>query len=137
MQRHFKTLADSAYQAGDILLAPDIFFEPASCDLIPAAKDSIALIARFLQGHSSFRIEIGVHLDVQGDKKSAFLISDCRAKTILAELIDAFQISARRVSGKGYGFSQPVYSEQELRKRKCRHCEPLKNRRIEIKLLGT
>lgn len=139
VQRKFKTFTDSSFKSGDIILSHRILFKLSDCSLIPETKDSIKYIADFISKHPTFKIEVGVHTDSRGKKDANLKLSECRAKSITDCLTKDFLISPDKILSKGYGSSQLLLSDDEIKKIKCKDCEDNtpKNRRVEIKILET
>jgi outer membrane protein OmpA-like peptidoglycan-associated protein len=134
----YKKLTDTLFRKGDIIRAPEIYFNLSSCAVLPEHKDSVKLISDFLLRHPSFKIEIGAHTDSRGSAPFNLKLTQCRANSVKDVMLHEFSSPSDRVIAKGYGEEQLLISEPVISKTKdAGHKEQLyhKNRRIEIKIL--
>lgn len=138
VKRTYKLFTDTAFKTGDIIVAPEIYFQLGNCGIIPEHKDSVKIIADFITKHPSFKIEIGVHTDTRGKKDANIKLAECRAKSVLDCLTIELLLPIDNFTAKGYGSSQPRVSDDEIKRARCLHCDlHRKNRRVEIKILKT
>jgi len=137
----YKKMTDTAFQAGDKILAPVIFFSLSGSSWnYPYFKDSVDKIANFIHKYPHLTIEIGSHTDSRGNKKTNLKLSYYRAAHIADYLATIQHIDAGRVKSKGYGMDFPIIPEDEIKA--CKTLEEKEklysiNRRIEIKILST
>ena len=110
------------------VILKNIFFELDSYDLQSKSKLELAKLIQFLNKNPNVSIEISGHTDNQGSKEHNIKLSNNRAKTVYNYLIDK-DIPASRLSYKGYGFSQPIDSNETAEGR-------ANNRRTEFKIVG-
>ncbi len=138
-KRTYKKFTDTDFKVGDIILAPDIWFSlSGGCQIMPQSKDSIKIIADFIQKHPSFKIEISSHTDSRGKKESNLILSKYRAQSIVDYLTKELLLPADNFEAKGYGSSQLLIPDLTIKKISDKaEKEKLhqKNRRVEIKIL--
>jgi outer membrane protein OmpA-like peptidoglycan-associated protein len=132
-----KTLQDSVFKAGDLIKIPEIIYDNTNQRLYNFSKDSIQIIADFLNKHKNLLIEIDVHTDSRGSSEMNLKISERRAKNLYDDLLYT-DVDKDRLKYKGYGESQVLYSDATINKVKTRvEQERLHqlNRRTELKVL--
>ena len=98
----------------------------------------IDTISEFLKEHPKLIVEIGVHTDYRGSATYNQRLSERRAMVIV-DLILQQGIDSSQISYKGYGESDPIIPEDDIKK----ECFPEKvesahqtNRRSEIKIIA-
>lgn len=98
----------------------------------------IDTISIFLKQHPKLIVEIGVHTDYRGSATYNQRLSERRAMVIV-DLILQQGIDSSQISYKGYGESDPIIPEEDIK----RECFPEKiesahqtNRRSEIKIMA-
>lgn len=104
----------------------NIFFELDSYELKPESKIELAKLIQFLETNPTVSIEISGHTDNQGSKEHNKVLSKNRAKTVYNYLIK-HKIAAARLSYKGFGFEQPIATNDSKEGRAL-------NRRTEFKI---
>lgn len=138
-KRSYKKFTDTDFKVGDIILAPDIWFSlSGGCQIMPQSKDSVKIIADFIQKHPSFKIEIGSHTDSRSKKEPNLILSKYRAKSVVDYLTKELLLPADNFEYKGYGSSQLLIPDLTIKKISDKtEKEKLhqKNRRVEIKIL--
>lgn len=108
---------------------PNVNFETASSVLDPSSYESLNNVVSLLKMNSDVKIELSAHTDNKGAKNYNMKLSDQRAASVAAYLINK-GINKERIVSKGYGFDQPIADNNTEEGR-------AKNRRVEIKILGT
>lgn len=144
-KKPYKKFSDSEFKTGDVILSPDILFDLSRCNVRPDCKDSVKVIADFLKQHPRFQIEIGVHTDNRGSKEMNIKTSECRAKALLLFLNEVFSIPQNTMNAKGYGSTELLVSDVQIKKISDNTKEGKlekeelhqKNRRVELKIIGT
>ncbi len=111
-----------------ILSGRKIAFEPGSAVIAPEAKDTIDKIAGVMKDCSDYPIEIGGHTDSQGREEMNLVLSEQRARAVIAAL-QSHRILTGNLTAVGYGETQPVMANDTEANRE-------KNRRIEFRLLA-
>ena len=106
----------------------NIFYETDKYDLKPESKAELSILIKFMQTNPGVKIEISGHTDNVGTKEYNQTLSENRAGTVYRYLIDN-GIPEERLSYKGYGLTQPKYSNETEEGR-------AKNRRTEFKVTG-
>lgn len=115
------------FPKGKSILVPGVKFEPYSSRISDKSNKDLKALLAALKANPEMRIEIGGYTDSSGDKEGNRKISRARAKAVYQYLVDN-GIAADRLSYKGYGASNPRYSNKYKSTR-------AKNRRIEVKIL--
>lgn len=108
---------------------PNVNFETASSVLDPSSYESLNSVVSLLKMNSDVKIELSAHTDNKGAKNYNMKLSDQRAASVAAYLINK-GINKDRIVSKGYGFDQPIADNNTEEGR-------AKNRRVELKILGT
>lgn len=106
----------------------NIFFESGKSDLLPQSEAELQQLIGFLNANPKASIEIGGHTDNVGDDKSNQLLSENRAKTVYAYLLNQ-RINSSRLTYKGYGEAMPAADNSTAEGRQA-------NRRTEFKISG-
>lgn len=107
-----KTLMDSVFEPGDVVVLHGILFNLDKCSLNAWGADSLKLAADLLLKHRNLFIEVGNHSDHVNPNSSQHLTL-CRAKAIC----DSFQrsgIDPSRFSAMGYGDTKPYVLEKDI-----------------------
>lgn len=94
-----KTIVDRA--------ARQIFFETGSYRLLSRSFSSLDTVARILKEDQVLQLSIEGHTDNVGAPPDNQLLSENRAKTVMAYLINA-GVEAGRLQSTGYGQTQPI-----------------------------
>jgi len=97
-------------------------FEVNSADLMPEAKQVLDTVAESLVAFSSVRIEVQAHTDSLGRKDDNQVLSDARALSVVAYLVEK-GVDRDRLMPRGFGEDQPVASNDTAEGR-------AKNRRV-------
>lgn len=114
---------------GEKIILKNIFFETAKYDLKSQSKAELNKLVAFLRKNENLKIEISGHTDNTGSTSSNLLLSQNRAKAVRSYLINTGNISADRLTSKGFGSSQPI-ADNETEEGKA------KNRRTEFQIIG-
>jgi hypothetical protein len=69
----------------------------------------------YLKKNPKIKIELGGHTDSSGNKDENLKLSNDRAKTVYDYLI-ANGVITNRLSYKGFGSTQPIYSDEAISK---------------------
>lgn len=91
------------------IVLENVFFATASAELRPESKTELDALKKLLETYSEVRIQLSGHTDNVGGTEDNQALSEARAKAVRAYLIDG-GIQADRLEAKGYGETQPRYS---------------------------
>lgn len=130
------TLQDSIVSEGEII-RPNLIYDLGKCTVRPMCYPWLDSLVTFLNGHPNVVIEIGNHSDTRGTDSYNMRLTACRSKSVADYLISK-GIAASRVLYKGYGESQLIVPEAEIRKIKSKQGQEelhQVNRRTEIRIL--
>lgn len=105
----------------------NIFFETAKSDLGKESIFELTKLYQLLLDYPSIQIQVSGHTDNIGTEEFNVDLSTKRAKSVVDFLVSK-GISSNRLIFKGYGFSQPIATNDTEEGRK-------QNRRSEIKIL--
>lgn len=136
-KRTYKTLHETSYSKGDLILCPEIIYYDARLD--ERGKDSLKIIAAFLLKNPSFSIEVNVYTDHRGNDSYNKHISVNRANCIVDYLNRINNIPLQRMKSNGYGEEDPVYTQEQINKESNTDKKNIMyaaNRRTEIKILS-
>lgn len=106
----------------------NIYFETNKFDLTPDSEIELNKLAEFLQQNPTVKILIAGHTDDVGNDADNQLLSENRAKRVVAYLANK-RIARERLTFKGFGESQPVAPNINETNRQL-------NRRTEMKITG-
>ena len=104
------------------------YFDVNKTNISPTAAKALDRNGMLLKDNPKLKVEIGGHTDSGGSAEANEKISEKRAQSAKQYIQDKFNISADRMTVKGYGSSKPIAdnSTQEGR---------AKNRRVEFKII--
>ncbi len=105
----------------------DCNFETGKADLKENSYKVIDELVAYLNRKDDERIELGGHTDNVGNAKKNQLLSEARAKTVMAYLLMK-GIDPTRVTAKGYGLTKPIASNKTA-------AGKAQNRRTEVTIL--
>lgn len=116
------------YNPKNKTLTLDVKFELNKSNIQTNYTSAIDRLGLALQEDKELNIEVQGHTDTTGPKSLNISLSNERAKAVKRYLINKFDISAERLSAKGYGPNLPITSNETFEGRK-------KNRRVDIKVI--
>ncbi len=105
------------------VVLPTVLFKLATAELLPTARPALNRLAEELRARPTLRLRIAGHTDRVGESEKNQVLSEQRAETVKAYLVQA-GIAADRLSAVGYGDKQPLYPAPDAR-----------NRRVEVQEL--
>ncbi|PWE00160.1 OmpA family protein [Marinilabilia rubra] len=105
----------------------NVFFETDSYELKPESKVELDEVVDFLANNPDVRIMLEGHTDNVGTEEYNLTLSENRARAVYNYLVKE-GIDETRLEYKGYGFSQPIESNDTAEGR-------AKNRRTEMRIL--
>lgn len=111
-----KTIKDSVFNIGDIILIPKLVFSfPRYPNVEPVNNDSLNLLVNFLIKFPNLKCEIQSHTDSRGDEKYNLSISK-RANYIKTYVLKKLESSKDRFIARGCGESNLINNIDELKK---------------------
>lgn len=102
-----------------------ILFDVDSDRIRPESTPTLAEIGRMLQEHPALRISIEGHTDGTGDDAHNQALSERRARSVRAVLIERYGIAEERLESSGLGETKPVATNDTPEGRQT-------NRRVEL-----
>jgi outer membrane protein OmpA-like peptidoglycan-associated protein len=93
----------------------NVFFDLGKSTLRPESKIELNDFVTYLKKNPKIKIELGGHTDSRGNKEENLKLSTDRAKTVYDYLV-ANGVLANRLSYKGFGSTQPIYSDDAISK---------------------
>jgi OmpA-OmpF porin, OOP family len=106
--------------------AKNIFFETGKSTLKAVSFKNLNEIAKILAENASLQLDVEGHTDNTGNTEKNQILSDSRAKAVVAYLIKK-GVAEERMTSVGFGQDQPVADNATAAGR-------AKNRRVELKL---
>jgi outer membrane protein OmpA-like peptidoglycan-associated protein len=107
-----------------VIFDSGILFSTGSATITSTSRYNIEKLARILNRYKDTSLVIEGHTDDIGDENSNQILSEKRAESV-ANLLEAYGVSGRRLSPVGYGETHPVASNETENDRKL-------NRRVEV-----
>jgi outer membrane protein OmpA-like peptidoglycan-associated protein len=114
-------------EVGTTIQLENILFYRGTPNIIEGSEKELYQVAAMLKENPDMKIELHGHTDAQGDAQLNQELSEERVR-VVKEILVAEGIDAGRISGKGYGSSQPVAPNDTEANRKL-------NRRVEFTIL--
>jgi outer membrane protein OmpA-like peptidoglycan-associated protein len=114
-------------EIGQSIQLQNLFFIQSKAELKPESYLELDRLAETLMNNKNIVIEVSGHTDNRGDAKANSDLSDKRVKTVISYLASK-NIEKKRMSGKGYGGSKPLYPNDTDEHRQM-------NRRVEFKIV--
>ncbi|MEQ8629483.1 OmpA family protein [Ekhidna sp.] len=112
---------------GEIIALQNVLFKRGTPELLTGSYKELDLVVEMLNDNPEIKILLKGHTDNTGDPVRNVQLSEARVSAV-KEYIIAQGISPYRVSGKGYGGNQPLYSNETEETRKL-------NRRVEFEVV--
>ncbi|MDX5320636.1 MAG: OmpA family protein [Bacteroidota bacterium] len=106
----------------------NVFFDVDKYDLKSESRVELDKLVDFMNANPSLKIEIGGHTDNTGNPGANQKLSEDRARSVYAYLVEK-GINANRLRFKGYGANKPIATNDSEEGRK-------KNRRTEYRIIG-
>jgi len=111
-------------EVGTTVNLKNVLFERGTANLLPESHDELDLVVSFLQTNPKVVIDLSGHTDNRGVHSHNVRLSQQRVNKVKDYLV-AKGISAKRISGKGYGGTKPIASNDTEESR-------MLNRRVEF-----
>lgn len=111
-------------EVGTTVSLKNVLFAQAKTDILPESYPELDLVVNFLHENPSVKIELHGHTDGRGVHADNVKLSQHRVNKVKAYLVSK-GIDGRRISGKGFGGSKPIASNETEESRRM-------NRRVEF-----
>lgn len=105
----------------------NVLFKQSSTDLLPESKEELDVVVSFMKTNPNVKIQLSGHTDNRGVHKDNVKLSQARVEKV-KEYVVSKGISGKRISGKGFGGTQPIASNDSDESRKL-------NRRVEFTIV--
>ena len=112
---------------GETIRLESVLFHRATANLVSGSEKELDLIVEVLNDNPKVRILLKGHTDNTGDPEINIKLSEERVNAV-KDYILSKGISTHRVSGRGYGGTQPIASNKSEETRKL-------NRRVEFEVI--
>ena len=99
------SLVDQLKREGHV--AFQVHFDTGEAAIRAESQPAIAQMVEMLKSDPALKVEVQGHTDNTGDEKGNLALSEARAKSVLAALVQG-GIDAARLTAKGYGRTRPV-----------------------------
>lgn len=109
---------------GTVVNLKNVLFAQAKTDILPESYPELNLVVKFLQDNPNVRIELSGHTDNRGVHADNVKLSQQRVNKVKEYLVSK-GVDAKRISGKGYGGTKPIASNDTEESRRM-------NRRVEF-----
>ncbi len=117
----------SQIKEGASFVLRNVFFATDSYQLKEESHTELDYVVRLLQLNPALKVEIGGHTDNSGSREYNLSLSEQRAKSVYDYIVQK-GIAASQLHYRGYGFEQPVESNETEEGKS-------KNRRTELKVI--
>jgi outer membrane protein OmpA-like peptidoglycan-associated protein len=104
-----------------------VLFEQSKTTLLPQSFDELDVVVSFMKSNPRVKIELAGHTDNQGMFSKNIKLSQERVDTVKEYLVSK-GIDDKRITGKGYGGTKPIASNDKEETRKL-------NRRVEFTII--
>jgi outer membrane protein OmpA-like peptidoglycan-associated protein len=111
-------------EVGTTVNLKNVLFAQAKTEILPESFPELNLVVHFLQTNPSVRIELSGHTDNRGVHVDNVKLSQQRVNKVKEYLVQK-GIESKRISGKGYGGTKPIASNDTEESRRM-------NRRVEF-----
>ncbi len=111
-------------EVGTTVNLKDILFEQGKTTLLSQSYPELDLVVAFLKSNPKVKIELAGHTDNRGIPGQNLKLSQARVEKVKSYLVSK-GIEKKRITGKGYGGSKPIASNETEETR-------LLNRRVEF-----
>jgi len=107
----------------------NVYFETNSALLLPESETSLREAGEALEKFPDLRIEVEGHTDTRGSDAHNLRLSQGRAATVRAWLLEHYRLRGENLVAKGYGERRPETKERNAE-------ELLRNRRVVLTVLN-
>ncbi len=113
--RHIRAIIDGALDVAGLTTPPDMLamslnveFNSASAEIQPAYFDKINKVGDFMKQYPATNAIIEGHTDNDGTDEQLMALSQQRAESVVAYLVDKYGIDRSRFTAKGYGNTRRI-----------------------------
>ena len=121
LEMHFKL---QPVEVGTTVNLKNVLFAQAKTDILPESYPELDLVVNFLKENPKVKIELMGHTDGRGVHADNVRLSQQRANKV-KEYLESKGIDAKRITGKGFGGTKPIASNDTEESRRM-------NRRVEF-----
>jgi len=114
-------------EVGKTFKLNNVLFQRASADLLDSTYAELDNVYRMMMDNPEIHIELSGHTDNQGSARKNLELSQARVDVVKKYLVDK-GIQEDRITGRGYGGSNPIASNRTEETRRL-------NRRVEFKVI--
>ncbi|MBI1798205.1 MAG: OmpA family protein [Candidatus Eisenbacteria bacterium] len=90
----------------------NVYFETSSAKLLPESEATLNEAGHALEHFADLKIEVEGHTDTRGSAAYNKKLSQARAESVRAYLLDHFHLNADNYTAAGYGESRPEVKEK-------------------------
>lgn len=120
---------------GKLFGISNIYYASGSADLNETALKELDKVALMAKDNPNIIFELGSHTDHIGNNTSNLALSEKRADEVVKYLVNKKDVRKNQLIAKGYGESKSINNCTD--ENPCSTSELAKNRRTELKILGT
>lgn len=102
---------DFGFVGEDLTAELNVQFEYRSATVRPEFMGEVERLARFMERNPQTNVEIAGHASLDGTRVFNQRLSQQRANSVAALLVNRYDIDPRRISAVGYGVTQPIINE--------------------------
>lgn len=114
-------------QIGESIQLKNVFFAQSQSELLPESFPELNRLVKIMKDNPTIEIELDGHTDSQGNPQSNLELSEKRVEAVKQYLVSK-GVAARRITGRGFGGSQPIAPSTSEENRQL-------NRRVEFKIV--
>lgn len=114
-------------EKGTRVILEDVLFELSKDKLLPQSFEELNKVVKLMKENPDLRIRLEGHTDTRGSAKANLRLSKARVEAVKDYLVSK-GISKKRIEGKGFGGSQPLFTDDSEENR-------MKNRRVEFVII--
>jgi OOP family OmpA-OmpF porin len=111
-------------EVGTIVNLKNVLFAQAKTDILPESYPELDMVADFLKANAHLKIELSGHTDNRGVHADNVKLSQQRVNKVKEYLVSK-GIDSKRITGRGYGGTKPIASNDTEESRRM-------NRRVEF-----
>jgi OOP family OmpA-OmpF porin len=114
-------------EIGATINLKSVLFQQSTYNLLPESNDELDLVVSFLKMNPKVEIELEGHTDNRGNPEHNLRLSQKRVERVKAYIVSK-GVSAKRITGKGFGGSKPIADNKSEETRRL-------NRRVEFTIV--
>jgi outer membrane protein OmpA-like peptidoglycan-associated protein len=129
IEKSKRTDAEKQLLSTGLLLLDAVYFESGKTEISINSRPYLNIIGKMLIKYPKLQLEVSGHTDNVGGMSANMRLSQARAESVRAYLIQVAPDLSSRLASHGYGFSEPKADNKTAEGRKI-------NRRVEIQVLN-